>query len=226
MNSKHTIEEKQNVITAYKSGESVSRLVTKTGIPRSTIYAWLADERAKNSEKKTSFTLREYRNLENKVKRLKGIIDILQKASCTATAPLENRLHALDDLHDQYSVHMLCDALCVPRGTFYNYLLRSKRGCAWYDKRREELRQKIQTIYEDGRQIYGAGKIAAILKERGCRVSERMVRELMQDMWLSSIRQGAKKQYDKETKRCKNYLNQKFSATRPNEIWVSDVTYC
>ena len=133
---------------------------------------------------------------------MKGIIEILQKASCTATAPLENRLHALDDLHDQYSVHMLCDALCVPRGTFYNYLLRSKRGCAWYGKRREELRQKIQTVYDDGRQIYGAGKIAAILKERGCRVSEQMVRELMQDMGLCSIRQGAKKQYDKETKRC------------------------
>ena len=157
--------------------------------------------------------------------RLEGIIDILQKAPCTAAAPLENRLHVLDDLHDQYSVHMLCDALCVPRGTFYNYLLRSKRGCAWYDKRREELRQKIQTVYDDGRQIYGAGKIAAILKEQGCRVSERMVRELMQDMGLCSIRQGAKKQYDKETKRCKNYLNQQFTATRPNEIWVSDVTY-
>ena len=120
---------------------------------------------------------------------------------------------------------MLCDALCVPRGTFYNYLLRSKRGCAWYDKRREELRQKIQTVYDDGRQIYGAGKIAAILKEQGYRVSERMVRELMQDMGMSSIRQGAKKQYDKETKRCKNYLNQQFTVTRPNEIWVSDVTY-
>ena len=159
------------------------------------------------------------------MKRLKGIIDILQKAPCTATASLEDRLHALDDLHDQYSVHMLCDALCVPRGTFYNYLLRSKRGCAWYDKRREELHQKIQTIYYDSRQIYGAGKIAAILKEQGCRVSEQMVRELMQDMGLSSIRQGAKKQYDKETKQCKNYLNQQFTTTRPNEIWVSDVTY-
>lgn len=52
-----------------------------------------------------------------------------------------------------------------------------------------------------------------------------MVRELMQDMGLSSIRQGAKKQYDKETKRCKNHLNQKFISTRQNEIWVSDVTY-
>jgi putative transposase len=113
----------------------------------------------------------------------------------------------------------------VPRGTFYNYLLRSKRGCAWYDKRREELRQKIQTVYDDSRQIYGAGKIAAVLKEQGWRVSEQMVRELMQDMGLSSIRQGAKSQYAKETKRCKNHLNQRFTATRPNEIWVSDVTY-
>ena len=76
------------------------------------------------------------------------------------------------------------------------------RGCAWYDKRREELRQKIQTVYDGSRQIYGAGKIAAVLKEQGWRVSEQMVRELMQDMGLSSIRQGAKKQYDKETKRC------------------------
>ena len=58
MNSKHTSEEKQNIITAYKAGKRVSLLVTETGIPRSTIYAWLADERAKNSEKKTSFTLR------------------------------------------------------------------------------------------------------------------------------------------------------------------------
>ena len=56
MNSKHTIEEKQNVITAYKSGESVSRLVTKTGIPRSTIYAWLADERAKILKRKQVHT--------------------------------------------------------------------------------------------------------------------------------------------------------------------------
>ena len=119
MNSKHTSEEKRNVIAAYKSGKSVSLLVTETGIPRSTIYAWLANKRAESSEKETIFTLRDYRNLENKVDRLKGIIDILQKAPCTATAPLENRLHALDDLHDQYSVHMLCDALRVPRGTFY-----------------------------------------------------------------------------------------------------------
>ena len=145
MNSKHTSEEKQDILTAYKGGKSVSQLVTETGIPRSTIYAWLADARTENSEKKTSFTLREYRSLENKVNRLKGIIEILQKAPCTATAPLEDRLHVLDDLHDQYSVHMLCDALCVPRGTFYNYLLRSKRGCAVSVRARKASTQKRQS---------------------------------------------------------------------------------
>lgn len=163
MNSKHASEEKQNIITAYKGGKSIFQLVTETGIPRRTIYAWLADARTKNSEKEPSFTLCEYRNLENKVDRLKGIIDILQKAPCTATAPLENRLHALDDLHSMTNTASICSAMrCACRGALFIYLLRSKRVCAWYDKRREELRQKIQTIYDDSRQIYGAGKIAAV----------------------------------------------------------------
>ena len=31
--------------------------------------------------------------------------------------------------------------------------------------------------------------------------------------------------YDKEQRKSKNYLNQQFNTTRPNEVWVSDVTY-
>ena len=46
----------------------------------------------------------------------------------------------------------------------------------------------------------------------------------MRDMGLISIRQDAKDLYDKEQRKFKNYLNQQFTATRPNEVWVSDVT--
>lgn len=113
----------------------------------------------------------------------------------------------------------------VPRGTFYNHIFRNKRDNTWYSKRREEFRIRIQEIYDDNNQIFGAAKITAIMKEEGYRISIGMVRELMQDMGLISIRQDAKDLYDKEQKKYKNHLNQEFTATQPNEIWVSDVTY-
>lgn len=44
-------------------------------------------------------------------------------------------------------------------------------------------------------------------------------------MGLISIRQDSKDLYDKEQRKYKNHLNQEFTATHPNEIWVSDVIY-
>lgn len=74
-------------------------------------------------------------------------------------------------------------------------------------------------------QIFGAAKVTALLKEQGERVSVKMVRRLMQDMGLTSIRVGAKDLYDKEQRPYKNHLKQQFDTSRPNEVWVSDITY-
>jgi len=221
--NKYTESEKSIITTRYKNGESVSSLVIETGIPRSTIYAWIKETSDRDFSKK-SVSLKNYRLLENKVARLQGIIEIMKKVGCTASDPLEVKLPALEALQDQYSVHMLCEALDVPRGTYYNYILRNKRTHTWYAKRREELRLEIQRIYDDSHQIFGAAKICAVMKESGIRVSREMVSELMRDMGLVSIRQDAKDLYDKEQRRFKNYLNQQFTVTRPNEVWVSDVT--
>lgn len=67
----------------------------------------------------------------------------------------------------------------------------------WYSKRKEELRMRIQEIYDENNQILGAGKIAAIMRNEGAKVSEEMVRTLMRDMGIGSIRQVAKKLYEK-----------------------------
>ena len=223
MNRKHTESEKSIIITCYNNGESVADLVRDTQIPRSTIYAWIKGAAAGESNRET-VSLKNYRILENKVTRLQGIIEIMKKVGCSVSDPLEIKLPALESLQDQYSVHMLCEALDVPRGTYYNYILRSKRTHTWYAKRREELRLEIQRIYDDSNQIFGSAKICAVMKESGIRVSREMVSELMRDMGLVSIRQDSKDLYDKERRRFKNYLNQQFTVTRPNEVWVSDVT--
>ena len=74
------------------------------------------------------------------------------------------------------------------------------------------------------KQIFGAGKITAILKQKGYRTSEETVSFLMHDMELQSIRHRAKAIYEKEI-RSKNKINQQLQTSRPNEVWVSDVTY-
>ena len=223
MKKKYGESEKEIVLRRYNNGTSVTEIQSNTGIPRSTIYAWIKDSVDMESGKK-EMSFKSYRLLERKVERLQGIIEIMKKADCSANDPLEVKLSALEALQGQYSVHMLCEALDVPRGTYYNYILRNKRTNTWYAKRREELRTEIQRIYDESRQIFGTAKICAVMKENGIRVSREMVSELMRDMGLISIRQDSKDLYDKEQRRFKNYLNQQFSVTRPNEVWVSDVT--
>ena len=44
-------------------------------------------------------------------------------------------------------------------------------------------------------------------------------------MGLESIRSGAKKQFEDETRKCQNLVKRQFKTDRPDQIWVSDVTY-
>ena len=120
---------------------------------------------------------------------------------------------------------MICDALDIVRGTCYNHILRNKRDNTWYAKRWETLRIQIQEVFDENSQIFGERKITAGLRNNGVKVSETMVRELMNDIGLVSIRYEAKKLYGDEIPRHKNYLNQEFDPDSPNQVWVSDVTY-
>jgi putative transposase len=224
---KYTEKVKQAVIERYlANNKSVKTIFTEAGIPRSTFYGWLKEHNANQPQPvQIGFTPKNFRILTNKVARLESIIEILKTVDCTVHSPLNEKLSELDRLHGQYSVHALCDALDVPRGTFYNHLYRNKRNNTWYAKRREELKIKIQDIYDESHQRFGSGKITAVLRGKGIAVSPEMVRELMSDMKLISIRQDAKDMYDKETQKYKNHVNQQFDVKTPNEVWVSDITY-
>ncbi len=226
MKKTYTKEQKQSIINRFISGEPAARILSDAGIPKSTFYGWLrAYNEEQSAAKRKTVNIRNYSLLESKVARLEDIIKILKSAPCTPKAPLRQRLYAAEQLYGKYSVHMICDAFDIPRGTFYNHVLRNKKDNTWYAKRREELRSRIQEIYDESNQVFGAAKIAAILKNEGVKISNEMVRTLMRDMGLVSIRQNAKKLYEDESRKYKNHVNQEFDVSKPNEVWVSDVTF-
>ena len=222
----YTPEKKQEAIDRFISGESAAAILADIGIPKSTFYNWVRIYQEEQAElNRKTVDIRNFHLLENKVARLETIIEILKSASCTPKSPLKQRLYAAEQLYGKYNIHVICDAFDIPRGTFYNHVLRNKKDNTWYAKRREELRLQIQEIYDESNQIFGAAKIAAVMKSNGIKVSDEMVRTLMRDMGLVSIRQSAKKLYEDECRKYKNHLNQEFDVSRPNEVWVSDVTY-
>lgn len=128
-------------------------------------------------------------------------------------------------LLEGYNVNILCDALCLPKGTYYNRKLRGKNGNTKAKQRRDELKPVVEEIYHESNQIYGPGKVAAVMNDRGYHVSPNTVAKIMHENGWFSIRGGAKTLYELNQKRKQNILNQQFTATRPNEVWVSDVTY-
>ena len=66
--------------------------------------------------------------------------------------------------------------------------------------------------------------MAAALRQKNITVSVHLVRELMAEMDLISIRVYSNYLYQKEFGKYKNHVNQLFEADAPNQIWVSDVT--
>ena len=233
MKKNYDAKMKESIAKRCLDGERVPVVALEMGVPRSTLYAWVSKMKAELAEEERlcfeskALDPREYFKQKERIAKLEGMLAVIKAASGVMDMPLAEKLRVLDEFyHDEkYSVRLMCEALEVPRGTFYNYINRGKKGDTVFARRREDLRQKILAVYYDSNQIFGAPKIAAVLKDRGEVVSKEFVRKLMREMGLESIRSGAKKQFEDETRKCQNLVKRQFKTDRPDQIWVSDVTY-
>ena len=150
--------------------------------------------------------------------------EILQNVDPQAAIDHKVRLAEAKRLHGTYSVHAICDALKIPRGTFYNHILRSKGDDNYYTNRDLRLKDEITKLFHLHKQILGAAKIAAIIRQGGTPVTEKKVRKLMRELGLKSIRSTSKMIFNKLNPRYPNLVKRNFNAFAPNLVWVSDVT--
>ena len=108
----------------------------------------------------------------------------------------------------------------------YRAFLNHKPSAAQQHK--DSIKSKIQTIYDDSKQNYGAPKITHELRKSGEVIAERTVGKYMKEMgiraqwtkpWTTTTRDS---DFSKELH---NILNEQFNPDRPNAVWCTDITY-
>lgn len=219
---------KASAIRRYENGESIKALSQKLHIAQNTRYRW-RKEYCPIVTPDHIYTPTEFDMLSRKLQKLEHQLEIIRQSGYLSCVPLQKKLATLEQLYNEpgnpYSVHELCDALGVARGTFYNHIFR-RADRSKYEEEQAQLMLQVQQIFDDSQQRFGAEKIRIMLAENGIHVGKKRIRDIMQELGLESIRENSKKDYRKRQEyQRKNLLEQNSIASRQNEIWVSDITY-
>lgn len=129
---------------------------------------------------------------------------------------------------DSFPLALMCPLLGVSRSGYYDSMDRplSPRAC-----RTAKIRESVRQVFDESHTIYGPAKIAQELLQRAeletaCRNT---VSQAMKEMGLKSRIFKAfaptTTKSDPSKKPAPNVLDRQFTATRPNQKWVTDITY-
>jgi transposase InsO family protein len=135
------------------------------------------------------------------------------------------RFQFIEDSRDDFPVTLMCKGLDVSPSGYYAW---RERPPSAREMANQELVKKIETVYNDNHGVYGSPRIYRELKDQGIACSENRIARLMR---LRGLRAKQSKSFKTTTKRNKahpvaqNLVKRDFTANRPNQKWLSDITY-
>lgn len=148
-----------------------------------------------------------------------GIIAVILHADKTM------RFAFIEQQRDAYPVTLMCQVLAVSASGYYAW---RKRPASQRKMADDQLLTKIEKIYVQSRRTYGSPRIHAVLGDQGIRCGCKWVARLMRQAGLQVRRKRSYKvttQSNHNLPVAPNVLKQQFTADRPNQIWLADITY-
>lgn len=126
----------------------------------------------------------------------------------------------------EFSISLQCRVLGVTSGGYYAWKKRPNSRRLVEDDRFSPM---IRSIFEQHHGNYGVPRITAELRALGHRINFKRVERLMKEMHLRG-KQKCKFRprttvTDGEAEFSPNVLEQDFTAEKPNQKWVGDITY-
>jgi putative transposase len=131
----------------------------------------------------------------------------------------------IDEHRERFGVEPICEVLPIAPSTYYDAKGRSPSARALRD---EELKVEIARVHQDNFGVYGARKVWRQLRREGFVLARCTVERLMAELGLRGAVRGKTRRTtmsDEAAPRPDDLVDRDFSASRPNELWVADLTY-
>ena len=135
------------------------------------------------------------------------------------------KYHFMDRYGSGFTVRKMCRVLEVSRSGYYAYL---RRGLSLRYAENRSLLTKIREIWEWNRRVYGSPRITAELRAQGIRCGENRIARIMRANGIASLTRRRYKittNSDHKLPVAEDLVERDFTATAPNRLWVSDITY-
>ena len=136
----------------------------------------------------------------------------------------------IDAHRDDYGVEPIARELPIAPSTYYEHLAyrRDPSRLSARAKRDAALVPEIRRIWEENRRVYGARKVWRQMTREGKAVARCTVERLMRKLGLEGAVRGRKARTtvpDDVAARPADLVDRDFTATRPNQLWLADITY-
>jgi transposase InsO family protein len=137
----------------------------------------------------------------------------------------------IDDHREQFGVEPICAVLPIAPSTYFRHKVEQRDPTRRSTRARRDavLRAIIRRIYEEHHFVYGPRKVWKQMGREGLRAARCRVRRLMREMGLAGAVRGRAWTTTTHTRpeadRPLDLVDRHFTATRPNQLWVSDFTY-
>ena len=138
---------------------------------------------------------------------------------------------AFVDAHrDRYGVEPICAMLPIAPSTYYEQKARAvdPSRVPVRAQRDARLGPEIDRVWRANRRVYGAKKVWKQLQREAIPGARCTVARLMRTLGLRGVVRGRRVRTtipDALAERPQDLVQRNFTATRPNQLWVSDLTY-
>ncbi len=136
----------------------------------------------------------------------------------------------IDQQREEHGVEPICRQLPIAPSVYYESKAREADPSRLPQRavRDAALREEIERVWKENFGVYGARKVWRQLLREEVDVARCTVERLMREMGLEGVVRGRKVKTtvpDERAERPLDLVQRNFTADRPNQLWVADLTY-